>query len=123
MSTDRKRDDDVAARYEDPDMHEPTGPAVRRHGDARLQSHVPVRFPVETINRVRYLADREGVTVSAWIRSVVTREVQRQMRSPSVTGLSSNVEAFVTDAQWQTTTSRDEDERPAAELPSVATGG
>lgn len=123
MSADRGRDDDVAARYEDPEMHEPGGPARRRQTDARLQSHVPVRFPAATINRVRELADREGVTVSAWIRSVVTREVERQMRAPSVTGSSSRVEPLRTNIEWKTTTSRDEDAELAAGLPSMATGG
>jgi len=37
----------------------------------RLGGAVPVRFPVETIDRIKVQAEREGMTVSSWIRRQV----------------------------------------------------
>jgi hypothetical protein len=39
---------------------------------------VPVRFPAETIDEVRRLADADGMTVSAWIRRAVERTLRQQ---------------------------------------------
>jgi hypothetical protein len=44
-----------------------------------------VRFPDETINIVRTLADEDGLTVSAWIRNAVAEEVERRSRAASST--------------------------------------
>ena len=53
------------------------GPAYRRMG-RRLSATVPVRFPQSIIEAVKRLADQDGVTVSSWIRRLVTREVMRR---------------------------------------------
>ena len=51
-----------------------------RAGQARLlTSHVPIRFCSQTIERVKAIAEQSGLTVSAWIRWVVEREVERHM--------------------------------------------
>ena len=74
-------DDAAAALYADATKRRVTGRAVSRRvsGErARLSAHVPVRFPEKTIRRVRDLANEDGVTVSAWIRSVVDREIDRR---------------------------------------------
>jgi hypothetical protein len=42
----------------------------------RLSSHVPVRFDGATIDAVKRFAVDDGMTVSAWIRALVDREVQ-----------------------------------------------
>jgi len=46
-----------------------------------------VRFPPSVIDAVKRLADRDGVTVSSWIRRLVIREVMRRQPT-AVTGLS-----------------------------------
>lgn len=63
--------------YEDHDNQVPAGPAYRRAG-ARLSATVPVRFPQAVIDAAKRLADRDGVTVSSWIRRLVTEEVIRR---------------------------------------------
>jgi len=63
--------------YADPTNQVPAGPAYRRAG-RRLSATVPVRFPQAVIDAVKRLADRDGVTVSSWIRRVVIREVMRR---------------------------------------------
>jgi predicted DNA binding CopG/RHH family protein len=63
--------------YADPENQVPAGPAHRRAG-RRLSATVPVRFPQALIDAVKRLADRDGVTVSSWIRRVVEREVVRR---------------------------------------------
>jgi hypothetical protein len=55
------------------------GPRARA-GQARLlTSHVPIRFRPQTIERAKLIAERDGMTVSSWIRTVVEREVERRM--------------------------------------------
>jgi hypothetical protein len=63
--------------YADPENQVPAGQAYRRTG-RRLSATVPVRFPQAMIDAVKRLAERDGVTVSSWIRRVVIREVMRQ---------------------------------------------
>jgi hypothetical protein len=63
--------------YADPDNQVPAGQAYRRVG-RRLSATVPVRFPQAVIDAVKRLADRDGVTVSSWIRRLVTDEVMRR---------------------------------------------
>lgn len=60
------------------------GRAVRRRQPTskRLANHVPVRFTEAVIARVREFADIDGVTVSTWIRNVVSREVERRSPHP-----------------------------------------
>jgi predicted DNA-binding protein len=64
--------------YEDPSKREPTAGPPRRRPDRPLTQHVPVRFPAETIEQVKRLADADGMTVSAWIRRAVERAVRQQ---------------------------------------------
>jgi hypothetical protein len=45
---------------------------------ARLDGHVPVRFPEGLAAGARQCAAREGMTVSAWIRLMVDREIARR---------------------------------------------
>lgn len=63
--------------YADPRNQVPAGQAYRRTG-RRLSATVPVRFPQAVIDAVKRLADRDGVTVSSWIRRLVVREVMRR---------------------------------------------
>jgi predicted DNA-binding protein len=44
----------------------------------RLGGAVPVRFQPETIDRIKTHAEREGVTVSAWIRRRVDDALDEQ---------------------------------------------
>lgn len=50
-----------------------------------MTEHVAIRFSRSTVERVKLLADEGGQTVSAWIRSVVDREVDRLMPETPVT--------------------------------------
>lgn len=73
--------DDAAAAefYENEQNREPAGPPRKRRGQSRmLDSHVPVRFPSETIEAVKVVAAADGLTVSSWIRHLVTREIARR---------------------------------------------
>lgn len=88
-STDKTQGDGMDDRqahefYADPTNQVPAGPAYRRAG-RRLSATVPVRFPQAVIDAVKRLADRDGVTVSSWIRRVVIREVMRRQPT-AVTG-------------------------------------
>jgi hypothetical protein len=62
--------------YDDPAKREPAPGAPRRGPRRPLTQHVPVRFPAETIEQVRRLAEADGMTVSAWIRRAVERTLQ-----------------------------------------------
>jgi hypothetical protein len=72
--------------YADPANQASEGEAYRRTG-RRLSATVPVRFPQAVIDSVKRLADRDGVTVSSWIRRLVIREVMR--RQPSAVTVAS----------------------------------
>jgi hypothetical protein len=75
-------DDAAAAFYNVPENRKPTGPPRARAGQARLlSSHVPIRFRPQTIAKVKAIAERDGMTISSWIRGVVEREVERRMPS------------------------------------------
>ena len=74
-------DDEAAARrYADPENLTPAGPALptTRGPRRNLGKHVPVRFTADLIAAVKRLADVDGMTVSTWIRTVVSREVDRR---------------------------------------------
>jgi hypothetical protein len=71
-------DNEADQYYSDPENLRPLGPARRRSGGVPLTSHVPVRFSPALVAAVKALADRDGTTVSTWIRNVVTQEVQRR---------------------------------------------
>lgn len=60
--------------YADPENQTPQGPARRRK--AKLTELVPVRFPTDTLERVRRLADADDRSVSSWIRRAVDHELE-----------------------------------------------
>jgi hypothetical protein len=71
-----------------PENQNPVGPRARA-GQARLlTSHVPIRFRPQTIEKAKVIAERDGMTVSSWIRGVVEREVERRMPASPQTRLS-----------------------------------
>jgi len=72
--------------YEQPENREPAGPPVKRTREPRLTDHVPVRFPAETIAKVKSVAAEDGVTVSTWIRRVVEQELRRRLRPSATSG-------------------------------------
>jgi len=61
------------------DEFETRGPGHKRTGHPRLSSHTPVRFDPDTIAAIRRFSDEDGVTVSAWVRHVVGREILRRI--------------------------------------------
>mgnify|MGYP000895691212 CR=1 FL=1 len=69
-------DDEAFEHYDNPAAREPATGTPRRRSSKPLTQHVPVRFPVESINRVKALADEEGLTVSTWIRRAVDQALQ-----------------------------------------------
>jgi hypothetical protein len=77
--------------YADPANQVSAGEAYRRTG-RRLSATVPVRFPQAVIDSVKRLADRDGVTVSSWIRRLVIREVMR--RQPTAVTMASQPVRF-----------------------------
>src|SRR5260370_5745244 len=80
------RDDEAAAFYETPEHRKTMGEGRKRgHQPRRLSSHIPVRFDVATIDKVKRFATDDGMTVSAWIRAVVDREVQWRLARASYT--------------------------------------
>ena len=73
-------DAEAFEHYEDPAKRQPAPGPPRRRPHRQLTQHVPVRFPAETIDQVKGLADADGMTVSAWIR----RAVERALRNDGV---------------------------------------
>ena len=61
----------------------PVGPPRRRR--PILSEMVPVRFPSGTISAAKRLAALDGVTVSHWIRRLVTKEIERRQPPATVT--------------------------------------
>jgi hypothetical protein len=70
---------DAFEYYDDPANREPAG-EPRRRGARTIARHVAVRFPAETIELVRPLAQSDGMTVSAWIRRGVDSAIRRRQR-------------------------------------------
>lgn len=70
-------DDAAAAKfYADEKNLEPAGPMVwRKARNGPMPGHVPVRFDEATIAAVKARAEVSGMTVSAWIRQVIAREL------------------------------------------------
>jgi hypothetical protein len=89
-------DAQAADFYANPENLRVDGPPRRRTGGSPLSAHVPIRFSPALAAAVKALADRDGVTVSTWVRTVVAREVQR--RTPSYTQARSDVPVV----QWAT---------------------
>lgn len=71
-------DAEAFEHYDDPANREPAPGPPRRRPERPLTQHVPVRFPAETIEQVRRLAEADGMTVSAWIRRAVERTLRQQ---------------------------------------------
>jgi hypothetical protein len=71
-------DAEAFEHYDDPANREPAPGAPDRRSDRPLTQHVPVRFPAETIEQVRRLAESDGMTVSAWIRRAVERTLRQR---------------------------------------------
>ena len=63
--------------YAEPENQEPRGPA-RRRKRSNLTEIVPVRFPPETLEEVRRLAEADDRSVSSWIRRAVEHELEQQ---------------------------------------------
>lgn len=74
--------DDAEAfeHYDDPANREPAAGEARRRRTRTLARHVAVRFPAETIESVRPLAESDGMTVSTWIRRAVDSAIRRLQR-------------------------------------------
>lgn len=73
-----KKDDEAAAYYADPTHRDSDGPGYGLPGrPARLSSHVPIRFDRDTIATIKQFSDEDGMTVSAWLRRAVNREIKR----------------------------------------------
>jgi hypothetical protein len=72
-------DPDAFEYYEDPARREPPPGSARRRSERPLTQHVPVRFSSETIQRVKSVADAEGVTASVWIRRAVDEKLRQQL--------------------------------------------
>lgn len=66
--------------YEDPAHRKPAAGEPRRRRARTLGRHVPVRFPAETLESVRPLAQSDGMTISAWIRGAVDSQIRRRQR-------------------------------------------
>ncbi|NOX28880.1 MAG: CopG family transcriptional regulator [Actinobacteria bacterium] len=62
--------------YLDPDNQTPQGRARRRK--AKLTELVPVRFPPDTLEKVRTAADADDRSVSSWIRRAVEHELETE---------------------------------------------
>jgi hypothetical protein len=80
MNTKKMTRQDEYEFYAEPDNQTPQGPPRRRQ--ARLTELVPVRFPADTLERVRHLADADDRSVSSWIRRAVDHELQSAERAP-----------------------------------------
>lgn len=82
-----KKDDEAAAYYEDPAHRMSDGHGHPMPGrPSRLSSHTPVRFDAETIAAIRRFSDDDGMTVSAWVRHLVNREIKRRTSLLTRTG-------------------------------------
>jgi predicted HicB family RNase H-like nuclease len=65
--------------YADPENQTPQGPGRRRK--PKLSELVPVRFPPETLERIRDAAEAEDRSVSSWIRRAVDRQLEQGAKS------------------------------------------
>ena len=45
---------------------------------------VSVRFPLDLVTKARYWAKRDGMTLSQWVRHLITKELARPQRQPPV---------------------------------------
>ena len=77
-------DEEAFEHYKDPENRKPAG-GVYEVPKRALSRHVPIRFRRQTIAKAKAIAERDGMTVSSWIRGVVEREVERRMPAPPQT--------------------------------------
>ena len=80
----RMSDEEAFEHYKDPENRKP-GDGVYEVPQRVLSRHVPIRFRPQTIAKAKAIAERDGMTVSSWIRGVVEREVERRMPAPPQT--------------------------------------
>jgi hypothetical protein len=73
-----KTDEEAYEFYKNPDNLTTTG-RVYEVPKGVLSRHVPIRFRPQTIAKAKAIAQRDGMTVSSWIRGVIEREVERRM--------------------------------------------
>jgi predicted DNA binding CopG/RHH family protein len=66
-----------ARNYEDASTLR-AGKRVTPENRPQLRGHIPVRFPESLIERIKALATEDGLTVSSWIRHLVTLEIDRR---------------------------------------------
>lgn len=72
------QDTEAFTYYDEPEHREPGSVPPRRRAKRRLTQHVPVRFPAGLIENLRAVAEEDGMTVSAWIRRAVERQLRGQ---------------------------------------------
>ena len=60
--------------YANPENQTPQGPARRRA--SKLTELVPVRFPPDTLDKIRNAADADDRSISSWIRRAVEHELE-----------------------------------------------
>ena len=65
--------------YADSENQTPQGPARRRN--SKLTELVPVRFPPDTLAKIRDAADADDRSVSAWIRRAVDHELEHDTKT------------------------------------------
>jgi hypothetical protein len=104
------KDDELAKHYEDPANRRLAG-RPRRRLNAKpqtLSNHVPIRFNASTMAAVQTLAHGDGVTVSAWIRLIVERELARRVPPQTMSTLAANAEVteFVPSNQPKTSAAK-----------------
>jgi hypothetical protein len=75
-----KDDAEAFEHYDDPANREPAAGEARHRGARALERHIAVRFPAETVESVRPLAQSEGMTISAWIRHAVSSAIRQRQR-------------------------------------------
>lgn len=62
--------------------------------NAPLSHHVPIRFTSQVIEQVKRFAAEDGLSVSSWIRRVVTAEIDHRAR-PVTGGLALPADGWV----------------------------
>jgi len=80
----RMSDEEAFEHYKNPENRKPAD-GVYEVPKRVLSRHVPIRFRPQTIARAKAIAERDGMTVSSWIRGVVEREVERRLPAPPQT--------------------------------------
>lgn len=65
--------------YADPENQTPQGLARRRN--SKLTELVPVRFPPDTLAKIRNAAHADDRSVSAWIRRAVDHELEHDTKT------------------------------------------